>query len=173
MAVLPTAKNALKTRWNKPGITVLPLTKLISRAFQRYWRITRGLTIGVTVCLFDRDNRIVLRRRNGDGDGAWELPAGQVQNGETLEAALSRVLNDDALAISGRAQLLRIYPNHKQFPGDHVGLYVARVAPGPQPASKTASQLAFFPPDELPQDLDVTAATHIGDIISAGWHEKV
>ena len=98
----------------------------------------------------------------------WRLPAGQVENKETLDAALARILKESAGAvIEGRAQLFAIYPNHKQFPGDHLALYAVRTWAQMSRSSPQGLEHGFFPADQLPPDLDAQMAARIRAVIDA------
>ena len=97
---------------------------LVSYGLHPWFRITRGLTLGVRALVSDREARVLLIRHSYVP--GWQLPGGGVERGETLEAALARELVEEAgIELTGRPDLYGIYSNEERFAGDHVALYLA------------------------------------------------
>jgi len=93
-----------------------------------------------------RDNRgrvLLIRRRNEPFKGAYALPGGFVDIGETVEAACRReVLEETGLAL-GELQLVGVYSDPRRDPRGHTVsiVYLALLpdAPKPQPGSDAAA----------------------------------
>jgi 8-oxo-dGTP pyrophosphatase MutT (NUDIX family) len=123
----------------------------VSRALLHPWfRLRRGLTLGVRVVVRDEGGRILLvRHRYAPG---WLFPGGGVEREETAEAAARRELVEEAGIIAqGALSLFALYANEDNFPGDHIALFLAgayqTVA---RKASAEIAEAGFFSPDALP-----------------------
>ena len=146
----------------------MPVAKFVTRGFQRYWRISRGLTLGAQGCVLDASNRVFLIRHTYRP--GWHFPGGGVEKRETVHTALARELDEEAgILIDGRPELFSIYGNGQLFPGDHIALFVVRSWRQPRipkPNAEIAEQ-GFFARDQLPSALNPPTFRRINEILDA------
>ena len=128
------------------------LYKVGSRFILHPWfRLTRGISLGVRALVRDEDGRILLIRHSYTP--GWLLPGGGVERGETAEAAVVRELREESGVVTlARPRLFGLYCNERQFSGDHVALYLV-TAFRREPFTATAEILEarFFLAEELPE----------------------
>jgi 8-oxo-dGTP pyrophosphatase MutT (NUDIX family) len=123
----------------------------VSRAVLHPWfRLRRGLTLGVRIVVHDAEGRILLVRHTYAP--GWLFPGGGVERGETAAQAARRELAEEAgIIAAGPMSLFGLYANEENFPGDHVALLVLESFE--QQDRKTSLEIAemgFFSPQELP-----------------------
>lgn len=123
----------------------------VSRTVLHPWfRLRRGLTLGVRIVVHDAEGRILLVRHTYAP--GWLFPGGGVERGETAAQAARRELAEEAgIIAAGPMSLFGLYANEENFPGDHVALLVLESFE--QQDRKTSLEIAemgFFSPQELP-----------------------
>ena len=135
-------------------MTALRYDYVAKKLLQRYWRLTRGLTLGVRAVVIDADGRLLLIRHTYAR--GWHFAGGGVERGETIHDALERELLEEAgIGLTSPApELFGLYSNGDRFPGDHVALFVVRAwerkrafAP-----NREIAEARLFAPDALPDE---------------------
>jgi 8-oxo-dGTP pyrophosphatase MutT (NUDIX family) len=147
----------------------VPVKKIVRGGLQRYWRMSRGLTLGAQGCVLDAANRVLLVRHTYRP--GWHFPGGGVEKGESVEAALIRELEEEAgIHIDGRPKLFGLYDHRHVFPGDHIALFVIRSWSQPRvptPNREIAEQ-GFFAIEELPANISPPTLRRINEILGPG-----
>lgn len=138
---------------------------IIGKLLQRYWRLSRGLTLGAQAAVIDAQDRILLIRHTYQP--GWHFPGGGVERLETAEAALTRELEEEVgVALTAKPELFGIYANFRSFPNDHIALFIVRSwsqARVPEPNYEIAEQ-GMFARDALPANISSGTARRIGEI---------
>ena len=132
---------------------------LIKLALHTWFRLTRGVTLGVRILALDALDRVCLVRHTYVA--GWHLPGGGVERGEhALEAAIKEAREEAGLIIQPHdLHLLSIHTNFAYFKGDHVLLYRANAwTIAPIERAHEIAEHGFFPLTDLP--LGTTASTH-------------
>ena len=105
----------------------------LRRVFHLYWRMARGMTLGVRGVVLDGDNKVFLVRHSYVA--GWHLPGGGVEVGETFLEALRRELVEEGrIELTGEPVLHGMFFNSHVSRRDHVAVYVVRQFPAGPPA---------------------------------------
>ncbi|QCK88335.1 NUDIX domain-containing protein [Phreatobacter aquaticus] len=117
-----------------------------------YWRITRGMTLGVRACVVDQEDCILLIRHSYTP--GWHFPGGGVEVGQTLMDALVTELREEAnVVMDGAPRLVGMYHNALTAPRDHVALYLVEAwhQPAPPVPNREIVEHGFFARTALPE----------------------
>ena len=97
----------------------------LRRVFHLYWRMARGMTLGVRGVVLDGDDKVFLVRHSYVA--GWHLPGGGVEVGETFLEALRRELVEEGrIELTGEPVLHGLFFNGHVSRRDHVAVYVVR-----------------------------------------------
>lgn len=130
---------------------------VVRPALRLWWRVSRGMTLGVRAVVEDEAGRIALVRHTYMP--GWHLPGGGVERDETADSAIRRELQEEAgVDLDEPPCLVGVYANLRHFRGDHVLLYRAsRWTPCAPQCDGEIEAADWFAPDALPED--ASAAT--------------
>jgi 8-oxo-dGTP pyrophosphatase MutT (NUDIX family) len=143
------------------------LEPLIRALFHVYWRLSRGLTIGVRGLVLDGEGRVFLVKHSYVA--GWHLPGGGVEEGETLLAALARELREEGnIELNDTPVLHAIYFNRRISSRDHVALYVVRSFQQTAPPKPNHEIIAhgFFAMQDLPADTSPATRERIAEVVT-------
>ncbi len=140
--------------------------RLRNRAFHIFFLLTRPMTLGARVMLFNENGEICLIKHSYiDG---WQLPGGGVDTGETIGNAAARELAEEAgFQPVEPMSLFAAYKNENVSRRDHVLLYVCRHAEpiaGFKIDGLEIVDCQFFAPDKLPEDTTMSTKRRIAEI---------
>ena len=139
----------------------------IRRVLHLYWRLSRGMTLGVRALVIDRDGRVFLVKHTYIS--GWHLPGGGVEPGETVLEALARELKEEGNIELVEPPILHgLFLNLRISRRDHVALFVVRNFRQPAPPLPDREIMAhgFFAPDALPSDASPGTRARIAEVLT-------
>lgn len=135
----------------EPGHSLGFHHRILRRVLHVWFRLSRGMTMGVRAVVLDAEGRVFLVRHSYVP--GWHLPGGGVEAGQTTREALEmELLEEGNLVMSGEPVLFGIYLNRIAAPRDHVLLYVVRefCQSTPRAPDHEIVESGFYPVDALP-----------------------
>jgi len=142
------------------------LEPLLRRIFHLYWRLVRGMTLGVRGVVLDGEGKVFLIHHTYVT--GWHLPGGGVEAGETFLEALKRELMEEGMIeLPAEPELHGLFFNSHVSRRDHVAVYVVREFRQnrlPQP-NHEISACGFFAVDALPADTTEGTRRRIAEVV--------
>jgi len=141
------------------------LEPLITPIFRAWWRINRGMTLGVRGVATDADGRVLLIRHTYiDG---WFLPGGGVESGDVALDCLRREMAEEAGVAVVKAALIGVYSHAPDFRNDHVLLYRVEDWTQVPPASDgEIAERGFFALDALPDGVSKGTLARLKEVFA-------
>jgi ADP-ribose pyrophosphatase YjhB (NUDIX family) len=136
------------------GIERVPrgLRRLAGKALHLYFRLRRGMTLGVRAAVLTEAGEVLLVRHTYTP--GWHMPGGGVEPNETLADALAKELREEAnIALTGPAVLHGVFLNRHVSDRDHVAVFIVRAfaQSGPKQPDREIAEARFFPLAALPE----------------------
>jgi 8-oxo-dGTP pyrophosphatase MutT (NUDIX family) len=144
-----------------------PFEPLMRRLMHGYWRLSRGMTLGVRALVLDPQGRVFLVKHSYVA--GWHLPGGGVEPGETLPDALRRELREEGnIEFTKPPELYAMYFNPQDSTRDHVALFVVDHfrQPAPPKRNREIVEHGFFPPSSLPKDTTRATRARIAEVVN-------
>ncbi len=144
-------------------------SQVLKHVLLPYWRLTRGMTVGVQAVVVTKAQDQILLVRHGYRPG-WHFPGGGVEWRETLLSALAREVEEETgVIVRGQPRLHGMFANFEVAPSDHIALYVVQdweQLHVPPPSMEIQEQ-RFFSLTELPVELVRGARRRLAEIFEA------
>jgi 8-oxo-dGTP pyrophosphatase MutT (NUDIX family) len=142
------------------------MSRLLLRLMQPWFRLRRGMTLGVRAAIFDAENSVFLVRHSYAP--GWLLPGGGVERGETIYEALAREVEEEGgIVLDGAPVFHGLFSNEEKFRGDHVACFVIRKFT--RRAWKQTVEIretGFFPVTSLPEGTTGGTRRRIEEIVT-------
>lgn len=140
-------------------------SRLLVGAMHAWFRVSRGLTLGVRAAVLDAEGRVFLVRHTYMP--GWQMPGGGVETGETaLDAVARELMEEGSIEIAAPPALHGIFFNGHVSRRDHVLVYVVRAFHdrGPRPPDLEIAEAAWFPLTALPEGTTAGTRARLDEI---------
>lgn len=144
---------------------------IIQKLLFPYWRVKRGMTLGVQGIVLRGANEVLLVRHSYRP--GWHFPGGGVEWRETMLAALAREVEEETgVIVKGAPQLHGIFANFQVAPCDHISVFVVKEWDQPRRPAPNAEirEQRFFSVNALPEDIARGARRRIAEIYEGQPH---
>jgi len=138
----------------------------LRRIFHLYWRIARGMTLGVRAVVLDNSNKVFLVKHSYVS--GWHLPGGGVETGESLGGALRReLLEEGRIELTGEPALHGLFFNNHVSRRDHVAVYLVRHFRQDRlpEANREIVACGFFEAGALPEDTTEGTRLRLAEVL--------
>ena len=138
----------------------------LRQVFHLYWRIARGMTLGVRGVVLDADGRVFLVRHSYVS--GWHLPGGGVEVGESFREALRRELMEEGrIELVGEPALHGVFFNSHVSRRDHVAVYVVRQFRQDRPPdpNREIVECGFYDANALPAETTRGTRLRIAEVL--------
>lgn len=138
----------------------------ISQILHLYFRIVRGLTLGVRAIVRSHDGKFLLVRHTyAQG---WHFPGGGVEKGATILSTLrNELLEETGLHLIGTPVFHGVFLNRDTSERDQVLVYLCETM-GEKPSSSInyeISEVGYFEIDNLPADTDPGTVRRMQEVL--------
>ncbi len=122
------------------------------------------MTLGVRGVVVDAEGRVLLVEHTYVP--GWHLPGGGVERGETAVQSLGRELEEEAgVQPTVAPRLVSIHSNHRNYPGDHVLVYLVETwAPCSATSRGEIHRVGWFALDRLPPGVTTATRARLAEI---------
>lgn len=141
-------------------------TRLLQWGLHQYFRVARGMTMGVRAAVFDPKGRVFLVRHTYVP--GWYFPGGGIEVNEDALTALGRELEEEGnITLLETPRLHGLYFNRHASRRDHVALYVAHAhqQSAPRAPDREIAEAGYFAPDALPDDASAATRRRLQEIL--------
>ena len=142
--------------------------RVVGRLLHLYFRLTRGLTLGVRAVVLSSNGKVLLVRHTYTP--GWHFPGGGVEVGESAETALANELwQETGLTLFGQPRLLSVEFNSDASDRDHILVFLCETKGEilASPASLEIAELAYFSLEDLPASADLSVEGTLRQIMTS------